>query len=402
MITAANGSESGQTTNVLILTSCLYPPNLLRQRLAFKMMDRITQLVREEPDNSIKYTLLVAGDSIYADASAGLMDPTEPLERFELAYRRLRATPSWQQMSLVIHNRLHTIDDHEIIDNWEPSCKEIPDEADESSNPELMEQAKYHFLNFISPGAVDPHENKAVSKKLWGRRHIKGLNIFLLDTRTERKPRSAETTATAKMISEEQKSDVLTWLDDLHQKDVDLPGQIPVPKFIMSGSMLLPRRVSAAHVDNQECSALAYDSWDGYPNTRNTVLAHIAAKGIHNVIFLSGDEHLPSTTTIKLTNSDGTSTTAYSLHGSPLNAPFPFANSAPWAFLKQDQYTFATADNTDKYTAEVNTQFPSVGNGFLRIEVASERPSKILVEFVGDQDSESADLILSRELAQLA
>ncbi|MFT6309289.1 MAG: hypothetical protein ACJA0Z_004468 [Halioglobus sp.] len=103
-----------------------------------------------------------------------------------------------------------------------------------------------------------------------------------------------------------------------------------------------------------------------------------------------------------MTNSDGTSTTAYSLHGSPLNAPFPFANSAPWAFLKQDQYTFATADNTDKYTAEVNTQFPSVGNGFLRIEVASERPSKILVEFVGDQDSESADLILSRELAQLA
>jgi cholesterol oxidase len=402
MITGASGSESGQAINVLILTSCLYPPNLLRQRLAFKMMDRITQLVREEPGNSIKYALLVAGDSIYADASAGLMDPTEPRERFELAYRRLRATPSWQQLSLVIHNRLHTIDDHEIIDNWEPSCKEVPDEADDSSNPELMEQAKQHFLNFISTGGVDPHESEAVSNKLWGRRHIQGLNFFLLDTRTEREPRRAETAATAKMISEEQKSDVLAWLDELHKKDVDLPGQMPSPKFIMSGSMLLPRRVAAAHADNKKCSTLPFDSWDGYPNTRNTVLAHIAAKGIHNVIFLSGDEHLPSKTTIRLTNSDGISTTAYSLHGSPLHAPLPFANSAPWAFVKQDQYTFATAEISDKYTVEVNTQFPSVGNGFLRIEVASERPSKILVEFVGDRDSESAELILSRQLTQFA
>lgn len=395
-MTAANGSESAQATHVLLLTSCLYPPNLLRQRLAYKMMDRITQLACEERSDAINYTLLFAGDSIYADASAGLMDPTEPRERFELAYRRLQATPSWQQMSLVIHNRLHTIDDHEIIDNWEPSSKAVPDEADDSSNLELMKQAKHHFLKFVNPG-LDTRQNEAVLNKLWGRRKIHGLNFFLMDTRTEREPRCAETAATAKMISKEQKVGILEWLDELHQADIDHPGQIPTPKFIMSGSMLLPRRVSAVYADNQEFSTLPFDSWDGYPATRNSLLAHIAARGIRNVIFLSGDEHLPSKTTIKLTNTDGNITTAHSLHGSPLYAPLPFANSAPWAFAKQDQYVFSMPCNGDEFAVEVDTHFPLVGNGFLRIEVPSNRPGKIAVEFVGDQNNESVELALSTE-----
>lgn len=397
-MTFANGSESTQAPHVLILTSCLYPPNLLRQRLAYKMMDRITQLACEERNEAINYTLLFAGDSIYADASAGLMDSTEPRERFELAYRRLQATPSWQQMSLVIQNRLHTIDDHEIIDNWGPSSKAVPDETDESSNQELMEQAKHHFLNFITPG-LDAQQNEVVLNKLWGRRKIHGLNFFLMDTRTEREPRCAETAATANMISKEQKEGVLQWLDELHQEDVEHPDKIPTPKFIMSGSMLLPRRVSAVHADDQEVSALAFDSWDGYPATRNSLLAHIAAEGIHNVIFLSGDEHLPSNTIIKLTSSDGSTTTAHSLHGSPLYAPLPFANSAPWAFAKQDQYVFSIPGNGDKYAVEVGTHFPLVGNGFLRIEVASNRPGKIAVEFVGDQNSKAVELTLSTQLS---
>lgn len=394
MMDTSNGSESKQTTNVLVLTSCIYPPNLLRQRLAYKMMDRITQLARDESDGSIKYTLLVAGDSIYADASAGILDPTEPRERFELAYRRLQTTPSWQQMSLVIHNRLHTIDDHEIIDNWEPSCKSAPDETDDSSNADLMEQAKYHFLNFISPGN-EGQQIEDMPNKLWGRRLIQGLNFFLMDTRTERDPRSAETVNTAEMVSPKQITDILAWLDELDQEDGESPELVPVPKFIMSGSMLLPRRTSFVSADDQTFSTLQSDSWDGYSNTRNKLLAHIAIRGIRNVIFLSGDEHLPNKTTIELTNADGLKTTVFSLHGAPLYAPLPFANSEPWAFLHEDRYAFSTPDTPEKNTADVKTQFPSVGNGFVRIEVSTETPSKILVEFVGDQNSESVDLRLS-------
>ena len=113
MMTTADSIDAIEKKNVLLLTSCLYPPNLLRQRLAYKMMDKMAEVITSEPDRSINYTLLVAGDSIYADASAGLLDPTDPRERFEQSYRRLQATPSWQQLSVLIHNRLHTIDDHD-------------------------------------------------------------------------------------------------------------------------------------------------------------------------------------------------------------------------------------------------------------------------------------------------
>lgn len=395
MMTTADSIDAIEKKNVLLLTSCLYPPNLLRQRLAYKMMDKMAEVITSEPDRSINYTLLVAGDSIYADASAGLLDPTDPRERFEQSYRRLQATPSWQQLSVLIHNRLHTIDDHEIIDNWEPSCNESSEEIDESSNTELMEKAKHHFLNFISP-ELDIEENDAADSKLWGRQLIEGVNIFLMDTRTEREPRCVGTHTTAKMVSDLQMADLLSWLDELHQEDAENPKLVPLPKFIMSGSMPLPRRASRQSADEDSASVLRSDSWEGYPRTRNTLLAHIAGNGIRNVIFLSGDEHLPNSATIELTNAKDLRTTVHALHAAPLYAPLPFANSAAWMFSKSDHFTFSAPDAAEKISTDIDAQFPLIGNGFLRIVVSSKRPTEISVEFIGDKGLESAVLVLSQ------
>ena len=377
----------------LILTSCLYPPNLLRQRLAYRMMDKLATVTGDS--DSIN-TLLFAGDSIYADASAGLMDPTHPQERFEAAYRRLQETASWKRMLPTLHNRRHTMDDHEIIDNWEPTHNPELGYMD-GSDEKMMKEAKKHFLDFSQPQNSNRSENSN-DGVLWGAQSIEGMNLFLMDTRTEREARCAETSRQAKLISPEQQTALLDWLATMHELDQKNHGQPPTPKFVMSGSMILPRRVASAFAEQKRSPTLESDSWDGYPSTRDTVLAYIAENNINNVVFLSGDEHIPCEANIVLSSPKNKDTTVYSLHGCPLYAPLPFANSEAHVFVESDSYTFPMSTQHERITANVEAQFPAVGNGFLRIEMNPAKPSELLLEYVGDDNNISRVLQLSTQV----
>lgn len=159
--------------------------------------------------------------------------------------------------------------------------------------------------------------------------------------------------------------------------------------------MILPRRVYSVCAAQDRTPNLQSDSWDGYPGTREKILSHIAEKNIKNVIFLSGDEHLPVEATIVL-KAHGVCTTVYSLHGSPMWAPFEFANSEPSDLMKSDKYLFSQKTGLD-VEAIVNAEFPNVGNGFLRIKFDLEHPHRLALTYVGDRATYQKSLPLCSE-----
>jgi hypothetical protein len=114
---------------------------------------------------------------------------------------------------------------------------------------------------------------------LWYRFEVNGFPLFMIDTRTERTPRTARTVASARIVSEGQMKALLDWLSE--------PSEMP--KIIASPAMLLPRHARAVQRKRIE-SALRSDGWDGYPQSLHRVLAFIARRRIPNVVFLSGDE----------------------------------------------------------------------------------------------------------------
>lgn len=147
----------------------------------------------------------------------------------------------------------------------------------------------------------------------------------------------------AKLISDNQFQALITWLEKTTAENQK-------PRFIVSASMLLPRRLhsTAQSIAKHGYSAIHSDAWDGYPKTMHQLLMHIAHNNIKNLVFLSGDEHVSNVTTIDLntysTASEETVTTRiHSIHSSGLYSPYPFANSNPNDFANKE--TFDVGEN---------------------------------------------------------
>ncbi len=168
-------NKATKTKHSLFLTSCLYPPDLLRQRIAFLMMDKIVQVVDEQNNNSTINTLLFAGDHIYADASAGILDPSDPEEKFGGPYGRLQESRSWKNLKARMNNCFHTIDDHEIVDNWEPAVN--PDICNtDGCCPETMKKGKEKFYEFVHGTSGNKSNSEILN--LWGSHYFDGINLF--------------------------------------------------------------------------------------------------------------------------------------------------------------------------------------------------------------------------------
>ena len=128
---------------------------------------------------------------------------------------------------------------------------------------------------------------------------------------------------------------------------------------------VLPRHRVAAQW-NFPKSSLRSDGWDGYPNSLFKLLKEITDKQYKNVVFLSGDEHLPCFAQIVLTKKDSSKkVVVHSIHTAAAFAPYPFANSMKEKHLVCEKIFF---DNQN-YQCQVETTYPKLGDGmtFLRV-----------------------------------
>lgn len=367
-----------------VLASCHYPAGMLdetplRGGWAASPADRslaALHQLRTSGQHTLDFLLLV-GDQVYLDATAGLFDPSLLADRFGAPYMKWLARPMAQQAmaGLPVHTML---DDHEIADNWEPAHPQAQGVLTDGRiasvrayNSRLLAQGMVSYQTFQGPARTS--SGGLDRPRLWrqiGPAHDPCM-VFMADTRTRRALRNASNIDTVDIMDARQFEALAHWLAASERQR---------PRFLACPSMVLPR--SRASVGATPAHALYADAWDGYPRSRDRLLATLNECNAANVVLLSGDEHLPSISSIHITRlRDGHTVQVHATHAAGIYAPFPFANARPDEFLGEDCFTFEWAGQD--YECRVSTTFLPVPNGFTVIDAPDcLDQGKIMLSFV--------------------
>jgi phosphodiesterase/alkaline phosphatase D-like protein len=284
--------------------------------------------------------LLLAGDQIYADATAGMFDPKGRRERFYDSYREVWTAPNAREVLRRIPTYM-MLDDHEVDDNWHPNDEIRDQAAHDWGLTAFREYQLAHSPRGDEPEAAPYHYHFEAG----------GFGFFVCDTRTARMGRSS-------ILGEQQFKDLEKWLHDRRSSDR--------PKFIVSPSVVLP---FLAETGGQARYAPRSDGWDGFPDSLRSLFSFIADEEIHNVVFLSGDPHISMAAGIDIHGQNGAVMRAASIIASPLYAPYPFANADPREFLEAGalaggagplmQYSLEPYGNGEKFV--IGDSFTLVG-----------------------------------------
>ncbi len=365
---------SGFNDYALVFSSCQYPGDLFRRETPKATLVRAKETLERNTYNNAAPYLLIAGDGVYVDPTAGLFEPKSQNEIFSVAYEAQARSDEWQALLIKMHGTYFAIDDHELIDNWEPSAntevsKELKDRL--ALGREWFLRRRY--------GEAD------TGQVLWGEYKLGEIPLFVMDTRTERSLRTPENHRTATMISDTQMSALKQWLMSIENK----PDFRSVPKVILSPAMILPRTLRTAELTHDVSDlnssnesektivAMASDSWDGYPQTTGELLGFIAEHRIHNVIFLSGDEHISCIAKAELsTDSNQAPITVHSIHASPLYGPYPFANAKPADFAESETFCQPYLDAhgcANRVNVQVESDTSLTGDAFGLLHITKPR-----------------------------
>ncbi len=356
------------------LGACQYTPGMLDRRPAYRSYRRLAERLnrdrhaRHQGATSRPELLILTGDQVYTDASAGLLDPTDRHSRFTNSYHNWLKQP--EVRSVLRRLPLFTmLDDHEILNDWDLSEQHLGD-------PSHLHNGRRAYLNFQR----NPHQQMTRKPEapdaLWYAFRQQGFDFFMLDSRTERQGRRAGNPATSQDIASQDEAELISpqQMASLQQWLLARPLDNR-PRFIVSPSMLLPRRRRS----QETFGGLHSDAWDGYPHSLHQLLAFIAQHQLHNLVFLSGDEHLSSVVDITLTHR-GLDTRVLSIHSSGLYAPFSFVNSTPDLFAAEERFAV-----TGDIECGVQSHF-FPGDGFALISVCHQPGQPWVLECEFDRE----------------
>jgi choline dehydrogenase-like flavoprotein len=293
----------------IALASCRYPSTRVDREQADEMFGHIrASLDWNRPGSRPPSLLLLAGDQIYADATAGMYDPKGRRERFDDSYREAWSAPNAREVLRRIPTYM-MMDDHEVADNWHPADKTAND-ARIWGETAFREYQLAHSPRGSEPAAPPYHYAFEAG----------GFGFFVCDTRCTREGRS-------RIMNARQFADLKRWL--AARKDPDRP------KFIVSPSVVAP---FLAETGGNPRYAARSDGWDGFPDSLRDLFSLIAAEEHRNIVFLSGDPHISMACGIDIAGQNGQALRAASIVASPLYAPFPFANAQLREFLQAGEF----------------------------------------------------------------
>jgi cholesterol oxidase len=324
------------------LGSCQYPAGLIDGDPAAASFVKLNTLLdRDDPPQF----LILAGDQIYVDETAGLFDVGSPVERYVRPHENFFSKPAVKK-ALMRLPAYCMLDDHEIFDNWEPPLRASQDgkaaQSEAYSAFEAFEQYQWNMgpgpsfdhraaMNPV-PAELSPAPNG--HRRYWYHFSPGGFGMFMMDTRTERDRRTlrklgssigedaqrTEQINHAKIVSEEQFSALEDWLKKLQTEQGD------TPKSVVTPSVVFPWYKDVEH---NRLYAARCDGWDGYRASLRRLLSFIGRNQIQNVIFLSGDYHLSCFAHATIEAGGGKPVLVRSVVSSGMYAPYPFANATP-------------------------------------------------------------------------
>lgn len=369
--------ENDDTSDSLkiVFGSCQYAHGMLDEELSFKSYQKLSNRLEGEADNKPDLLLLM-GDQVYTDATAGLFDPRSNADRFIQPYKRWLGNRSVKDVcrQLPMYSML---DDHEIVDNWEPISKRsqevYPDYA-----TDLRDKVIHGVRSYLSfqRGKFDKKLDQEINgeldqeitemsrndlPKLWYSFERKGFDFFMMDTRTDRGVRTA--TTEDGLISEAQFADLKSWLVRTATADHK-------PRFVVSSSMIMPiRKRMGTNTDTNHFHA---DGWAGYPSSLNKILSLLVEYQYQNLVFLSGDEHFHLDVQCEIYKEADKKVSFHSIHSSGLYAPFGFANSSMREFEFMHEYNFTDDRSDNEYQCEIKGWEGRSSGGFSYLEISKE------------------------------
>jgi cholesterol oxidase len=289
------------------LACCRYSASLIDRERADASFGVLRELITpEDPGKRAPRhlsLLLLVGDQIYADATAGLFDAKNRRGRFYDSYREVWTAPN----ARAVLRRLPTymmMDDHEVADDWHPEdrletmVKGLPDCRRWGLT--AFEEYQLAHSPWEPPQTRTLKANGQPATKYWYDFDSGGFAFFVCDTRGDREGRE-------RIISEAQMTALTNWMA-AHNN-----GQ---PMFVVSPSVVLPRsRVQGP------------DDWSAFPASLKEMFSFIAREGIRNVVFLCGDSHHEMASEITVTGGKAGVSKCLCVLSKPLYAPMPFANA---------------------------------------------------------------------------
>ncbi|MBU6955111.1 alpha/beta fold hydrolase [Hahella sp. HN01] len=307
-----------------LVGSCRYPGAVLERDLADQAFVGMGRQVRGDAQLPGADSVFFIGDQIYADATAEAFDNTALKERYITRYREAFNSPNMRKL-LQLAPVHFTVDDHEFSDD----CSGRPPQLD----AHLKERERFDFA--LRAARSFQCSGRQPDAALWYPQGVSAARefdcpIFVMDTRTERRLRSAGAVgAQAEMIDAPQFAALSNWLSEAQRLTPERP------KFIFSGSVIAPVEKRLTQYPDLWRN---HDSWCGYPHTLAAVMGLIYERQIANVIFVGGDQHLCALARMTLANpadqavSNRKPVTVWQIVSSGLYAPLPFANANPRDF----------------------------------------------------------------------
>lgn len=327
--------------------SCQYPAGLLDDYPAFAAYRRLAARLDDPGPTPKPGFVLLMGDQVYTDATAGLFDPTALDDRYVRPYEKLLSNKDVRNVLRRLPAYM-MLDDHEIANNWEP-------EGATPDDPNLHAGVDAYRKYQRSPASLAGRDGN-----LWFHFEAGGIPFFVADTRTEREARTPSNFDRARIMSERQFGALLDWLDAQHRSR---PAGRPI--FIVTPSILTPHRLGLGDGPGPG-RRLRSDAWDGYPESLHRLLAHITAGRIEHVVFLSGDEHISCDATIEVSAPGQSPIAIRSIHCSGLYTPFPFANAQTADFANEGstfRFTYPR-DSSQSYHCLLAQVACLAGDGF--------------------------------------
>ena len=277
---------------------------------------------RAEPPIS---AMLMTGDQIYVD-DLNLVAPDREYKDILSKYRTAFSQPHISKLMSGVPTYM-ILDDHEIEDNWPVN----ESKADAYLYENAM--AAYELYQASHSPAYDLLANGQVSKKLqqyWYQFCEGDIEWFITDSRTRRNLSASD----RRILDEEQEQALLKWL-------INSPARV---KFVVTSVMFYPDRKLNGD-----------DAWKAFPEQRLRLLETIRARGIKNVLFISGDVH--GSLTSRLTHSADPDFEVHTIVSSPLcnSKLLPYAKASTF-ILDQALARTTSGDYRHELTSEVISQ----------------------------------------------
>lgn len=322
------------------VAACCRHPGLPveRSRASFTLLELDRRM--NQQDIAPQFMLML-GDQIYADATAGLADSPSLIEKMAGASRTALNSEGMRRIT----SRLPTymvIDDHEIAEGWSRDLLRgsaaYQTDAEHLSSAGMACFAAYQWLH--SPrnqntGGFDYNFSALAS------------DVFVLDGRTHRNRHPAD--GEPVICSDRQFLALRQWLDEK-------PDTL---KIIACGSVVVPGLVE--HADDASMPARQADNWQLAPQQRAELLLMVGACQSSRVVLLSGDYHCAAISTIRFQHDGHLKREACAIVTPPLYAPYPAINAHP-----KDVCAAESLDLGNGWTADIATE-AWTGDGYAEI-----------------------------------